>query len=100
MLTATCCSQDPELLKLFFPYLPKNQRSLPSLRKALAIPGFQEQLLRGEAQASCSCSVPQLLVCVLYPFFVGSLLYGSLLEHRSLHLCCSLQAGLCLLKVR
>lgn len=56
------------MLMLFFPYLPKNQRSVPSLRKALAISGFQEQLLRGEAQASCSCKgtpIPFIIIIII-----------------------------------
>ena len=60
------------MLALFFPYLPKPQRSLSGLTKALAIPGFQKQLLRGEAQVcmlclfSCMCLWPnsQHVCCV------------------------------------
>lgn len=42
------------MLRLFYPYLPKDRHTVPGLKKSLAIPAFTKQLLRGEAQVQCS----------------------------------------------
>lgn len=45
--------QDPELLVLFHPYLPKDKRTHTALSKAMTIDSWRRSVLKGESQVRC-----------------------------------------------
>ena len=46
-------AQDPTLLVLFHPYLPKDKRTHAALSKAMAIDRWRRNILTGESQVQC-----------------------------------------------
>ena len=49
-LSAVCHVQDPAVLELFYPYLPKDRRTYAGFQKAMAIETWRLQVLTGESQ--------------------------------------------------
>ena len=48
--TESQCLQDPDVLELFNPYLPRNARTHAGLAKAMTIADWRRQVLVGESQ--------------------------------------------------
>ena len=52
--------QDPALLELFHPYLPRDRRTPAGLKAAMTIKMWRTQLLTGESQVTTPAALPLL----------------------------------------